>query len=81
MYNSNEFVEWCLKHNTLLLNIDKSTNTIHSLFLFILSNYNKKGYLNLIKNVEKTLKKDKINLDNNTIYKYKNLRMTMIELN
>ena len=81
LYNSNEFVEWCLKHNTLLLNIDKSPNTIHSLFLFILSNYKKKGYLNLIKNVEKTLKKDKINLDNNTIYKYKNLRMTMIELN
>tara|TARA_B100001093_G_scaffold518032_2_gene601484 strand:- start:986 stop:2176 length:1191 start_codon:yes stop_codon:yes gene_type:complete len=81
LYNSNEFIEWCLKHNTLLLNIDKSPTTIHSLFLFILSNYKKVKYLNLVNNVEKVLKRDKINLDNSNMYKYKNLRMTMIELN
>ena len=34
LYNSNEFIEWCLKHNTLLLNIDK-TPKYNTFIIFI----------------------------------------------
>ena len=81
LYNSDQFMEWCLVNNTTLIAFDKSPLTYKRFGNFIKNNYNKTDFLSKIRKIEGIFYK----INKNYAYPAKNMiaktsRMTICEL-
>ena len=72
------FLEWCNKNNTSLLQFKKTIGNQVSFCNFIKDNHKSKLFLKNIKCMEKLFKN--VNKDKENNYLLKNLRMTICEL-
>ena len=82
LYNNVEFLIWCKNHNNNIVSFNKTSNNLEHFWQFIISLYNKPGFLKDIENMESVLKniKGKCSCPNhNTLTK--TMRMSLCEIN